>query len=66
LYVDRDPLTVKPLLLSAKASQATPALVKNQIYCIHRGFKDYLLKAAWAGLNAHSTHTTMDFWANII
>ncbi|PMD49898.1 HET-domain-containing protein, partial [Hyaloscypha bicolor E] len=127
LYVDRDPLTVKPLLLSAKACQATPALVKSQAYCIHRGFEEwteltnaalnkrawvlqerimsprtlhfcrnqvifeccmaqcserwprrsalllgyndyyhYPLKAAWARLDAHSTPTTMKFWANII
>jgi hypothetical protein len=41
LYVDRDPLTVKPLLLSAKASQTTSALVKNQAYCNHGGFEEW-------------------------
>jgi hypothetical protein len=127
LYVDRDPLAVKPLLLSAKASQATPALVKNQTYCVHRGFEEWTevtnaalnkrawvlqervmsprtlhfcrsqvifecctaqcserwprlsvrlldyndfhhhpLKAVWAGLNAHSAHTAMGSWTNII
>jgi hypothetical protein len=32
----------------------------------YNDYHPYPLKAAWAGLNAHSAHATMDFWANII
>jgi hypothetical protein len=43
LFVDREPLAIKPLLIdiSSVTPRVTPGGVKTQLYCIHRGFEEW-------------------------